>query len=166
MIMSKVTILLLYHRLFHIRKSMRYAVYAGLVYAGLTSLTYVILGPYFYVPRIGEGWGPNLYMRYMAKDGMDWLIATSAMSLLLDIYIFVLPIPYILSLQLSRQNRWGVIMIFSTAFLCVPFPPSRYPFPRARANQRLSVPSSAPLYPSPTASRCCSPQTKHGISPK
>lgn len=44
-------------------------------------------------------------------------VVQSAVGTFIDLYIFVLPIPFLLSLQMPKRRVLGLIGVFSTALL-------------------------------------------------
>jgi hypothetical protein len=72
---------------------------------------------YYCAPHAGEQWGLSVGQRCGDKASLKWLVGSAAMSVLLDIYIFILPIPIVLRLNMSGRKRFGVLLIFATASL-------------------------------------------------
>lgn len=117
--LAKFSILWLYLRLFRVKRPMRYAVFAGIVWAALTYLPNMVVSAYWCAPHAGDPWDFNVGIRCGAKGPLKWLVASAVMSVVLDIYIVILPIPVILGLKLSGRKRLGLLIIFTTAILYV-----------------------------------------------
>jgi hypothetical protein len=113
--LAKFSILWLYRHLFGIKKSMRVAVYIGIAWAAITYLPNMAIAANWCAARWGQPWDFSVGMRCAEKLPLKWLVASAAMSVVLDIYIFVLPIPVVMGLRLSGRKRFGVLIIFTTA---------------------------------------------------
>ncbi|KAF2741690.1 hypothetical protein M011DRAFT_414010 [Sporormia fimetaria CBS 119925] len=117
--LAKISILWLYLHIFQVKKSMRYAVYAGAVWAAFTYFPNVVVAGYWCSAHVGEPWGLNVGLRCSGLHPSRVLIATATMSIILDIYIFVLPIPVVLGLNLSRPMKFGIPLVFAAAFFAI-----------------------------------------------
>lgn len=117
--LAKFSILWLYRHLFGIKKSMRIAVYIGIAWAAITYLPNMAIAANWCAARYGQPWDFNVGMRCAEKLPLKWLVASAAMSVALDIYIFVLPIPVVMGLKLSGRKRLGVLFIFTTAAFAI-----------------------------------------------
>ncbi|KAL8992988.1 MAG: hypothetical protein Q9169_006678 [Polycauliona sp. 2 TL-2023] len=108
---AKSSILLLYLRIFTIKPSMRYAIYAGLFFTGILYGIHVPLVLGFCSPR---GASKIIDFESCAKLTV-WGPVQGFFAMLLDVYIFVLPFPVIRHLKLPRGKRVGVYVLFGTA---------------------------------------------------
>lgn len=115
--LAKFSILWLYKRLFGIKRWVRYAVYVGIAWAAITYLPNMAIAGYWCAAHVGEQWDINVGARCASKAPLSWLVSSAAMSVALDIYIFVLPIPVVVALKLSRRERLGLLFIFTMAAL-------------------------------------------------
>lgn len=113
---SKGAILLLYRQIFSIHRKIRIAVNIGLVFNFMIYGVSLIIVPYFEAPHIGETFADLLINLRPAK-----IIVTGAeqgsLAVLLDLYIFILPIPALAGLKLPRDKKLKLLMIFGIAFL-------------------------------------------------
>ncbi|KAK2606344.1 hypothetical protein QQS21_003275 [Conoideocrella luteorostrata] len=114
--LAKLSILLLYLRIFRMNKTLRMAIWGGVALICVAYLPNIAVSSYFCAARVGEAWGPVVGLRCADRGSLKWLIASAALSVLLDFYILVLPIPQIMSLKMSVRRRLGVCLIFFTAF--------------------------------------------------
>ncbi|CAF9923906.1 MAG: hypothetical protein HETSPECPRED_005455 [Heterodermia speciosa] len=105
----KLSILLLYLRLFGVNTRFRYATWAvaflvsGYVFANLWTQL-------FGCHPIAKFWQPKL-----AGHCMTWETATYAygsLNVISDLFIFVLPLPMVWRLRLSRREKLGVTLVF------------------------------------------------------
>lgn len=100
---------------------MRLAIRIGMAINFVTYITSIGVLSYFAAPHSGHGWddlameavrGPTIFPFY-------WAVALGAVGTMLDIYIFILPLPVISRLHLSLKRRIQVMAVFLTAVLCV-----------------------------------------------
>jgi len=70
-------------------------------------------------PHIGQPWDIRIGATCDQPATKKWLVTSATMSLVLDIFILVLPIPVVLRLYLNAKRRIGVFVIFFTAVLLV-----------------------------------------------
>ncbi|KAI1312960.1 hypothetical protein F5Y03DRAFT_205098 [Xylaria venustula] len=112
---SKAAILFLLLQIFTVDKKMRIAIYSGLVFTVLVYWVNFILVPIFNAPHPGETWEDLIYdprYRKLTTVGVE----QGSLAILLDLYIFVLPMPLLMSLNMKATKRWQLIGIFGTAF--------------------------------------------------
>lgn len=113
---AKSTILILYFRIFAVGKKNTRSIRFGLAWCFLIYLNNILMPTYFCAPRIGERWGSSTCSERCSRF-VIYAMILSAFSLALDLYIFILPVPMILRLQMSRKRRVSILGIFGTAFL-------------------------------------------------
>ncbi|KAH7311267.1 hypothetical protein B0I35DRAFT_437814 [Stachybotrys elegans] len=112
---AKASILLLYLELFDVRKAQRNASWTGLVACFMLYGSGISVAIYYETPRAGESWADTLDGR--AVIPLTWWQAQSAMTIALDLYILVVPIPVISKLHLSSRKRLQISAVFSLALL-------------------------------------------------
>ncbi|KAF2966127.1 hypothetical protein GQX73_g7452 [Xylaria multiplex] len=110
---AKASIFLLYLQLFTVKKSMRFAIYSGLTFSFFLYGVGVAVATYYETPRNGENWTDILDGRTLIP--LPWWQAQSALSVALDIYIFILPLPVISRLKMPVRRRIQLVVIFSLA---------------------------------------------------
>ncbi len=98
---TKLTLLLLYHRIFYPDKKTRYAIWLGVVVTFLAYLIIMIL--YISVSDLNT---KTLLNR-----------AVGVMNVVSDFYILTIPIVAVSRLQMSRSRKLGVIAVFLTGAL-------------------------------------------------
>ena len=116
---AKSTIFLLYLRLFGIDEKTKYGTWFGLLWTSLIYWTGIPIQIYCSVPvigRIGRGWNVETVDKYYEIVAI-YSIVQGVLSVVLDLYIFLLPIPVILRLQMSQKKRLWVLGVFGTAIL-------------------------------------------------
>lgn len=99
---TKLTFLLLYLRLFSVKKDMKYCILAGMVVLFVAYTT--------------------LMFAYIFLKGQAVNDAVGALNLASDIYIICLPITAVSRLQLATRKRVGIMLIFLTGLLCATSP--------------------------------------------
>ncbi|KAK7934650.1 hypothetical protein PG985_000145 [Apiospora marii] len=117
----RAAIFLLYRQLFQVHsRSVRVAIWTGLVFTFLTSAPSLIISLVYLAPRPGEAW-EQLLMRHSASDpGYNYYLVgptQRAASVLVDVFAFVLPLPIIARLHLAPRKKAQLRLLFSTAFL-------------------------------------------------
>ncbi|KAF4633492.1 hypothetical protein G7Y89_g4634 [Cudoniella acicularis] len=117
--LQKVSILLLYSRIFVASNSrnMIYLIYLGILASFCFYIPNIILASWYCAPHIGESW--NLETALRCKDTERWYLAQAVLIVLLDLYIFILPLPTLLKLNMSRNRRISVLLVFMTALLAI-----------------------------------------------
>ena len=95
---------------------MKYSIWSGLICCFLLYWTSVPLDVITSAPRPGQPWTLESVRKYY-KLGTEYALIQGVFSVLLDIYIFLLPIPIVLKLKLSSKDRLSVLGIFGTAIL-------------------------------------------------
>ena len=113
----KISILILYMRVFSPHRQVRYWIYAGMGYTFITNTVTTVLFGALCAPRNGQDYIIQ-YTAPICVDNVDNLaLAISIVNFVSDIYLLVLPLPMIWKLQLSPKRRMGLIAIFSTGIL-------------------------------------------------
>ena len=110
---------------------MRIMIWAGIIFCGLIYLPHPILVIIFNAPHGGATWAD------LATNGMPQKLGFYAPihgigSIVIDIYIFIIPLLMFRNLQVSARKRIQLFAIFLTGLLCVS-PPISLP-----TYQRLS----------------------------
>ena len=114
---AKLSLFLLYYRLFSPRKWVRYLVYLGI---GATALTYTvttIVYGYLCLPRHGQGWIEAGLSSHCHKQFIMIAFVRGPFNLLSDLYLLLVPLPAIWQLHLPLRKRLGIAGIFLTGSL-------------------------------------------------
>jgi hypothetical protein len=112
---TKCTFFLLYFQIFRPLKWLRIGIYSGLVFTIIAYLGFMIAQLALLTPHPGENWLQQYQdPREFRVDELS--VPLSAVSLGIDIYIFVFPMVGISQLQLSNRRKLGVMAIFLTGF--------------------------------------------------
>ncbi|KAL4816097.1 hypothetical protein BDW67DRAFT_163010 [Aspergillus spinulosporus] len=111
----KTTFLLMYLHIFRPLALQRFAIYLGLVVNWTFYTIILIVTLYFTSPAPGQTWAESfLSPRYTKID--EWMMPIAAGSLVLDVYILLLPIASVWRLQMSTRKKLGVLAVFATGF--------------------------------------------------
>lgn len=98
---TKLTLLLLYYRLFSVDKIMRYLILAGMACCIIAYTALMFLFTFL---------APTVHYLYVND-------ALGVFNLVSDIYIISLPVAVVSKLQLPTRRKLGIIMIFMTGIL-------------------------------------------------
>lgn len=113
---SKAAIFLLYRQLFDVKKNVRNAINLGLIFTGVLYLPNIPLAAVFEAPAAGKSW-QSMLTETKSHKMVYWGLVQSSLSVLLDIYIFVLPLPTIAKLHMPLGRRVQLFGVFTTALM-------------------------------------------------
>lgn len=115
MAFSKLSIFLLYFRIFEIHRPTRIAIYAGMISTIFIYTPAIALQSALCVPAPGKDWSS------VDEEQCDriivWGVIAGTLGVVQDIYIFIIPIPILLGLQMPKAKKIGTMVIFGTAIL-------------------------------------------------
>ena len=112
----KLTFFILYLQLFRPLKSIRLAIWVGAIVSTLFYTLVVVLAFIFTTPRPGENFATHLVSELEQKE-IRLAIPQAGISVALDLYILILPIYSVWQLQLSRERKVGVSLVFLTGIM-------------------------------------------------
>ncbi|KAK7987374.1 C2H2 type zinc finger domain protein [Apiospora arundinis] len=115
---SKVSIFLLFQQIFEVQKSTLMAIRFGIAFTALLYFTNIPMSAILSAPHVGETWTSVLFSGRPQKD-LIWGVVQSSLGIILDLFIFVLPIPVIMRLQLSTKRKIQILAVFTTALVVV-----------------------------------------------
>lgn len=118
LILSKLSVLILYGRVFHSRY-FRIANYTLMAFIIVTGLWMVISGFAFCIP-IHTFWSGHLLSTesHCLPAGPVWY-ANAAMQIFTDIAILILPMPLLSNLHLPRRQRAGIMLVFGVGVFVI-----------------------------------------------
>ena len=124
---AKLSLLLLYFRLFSVARGLRYSIFFGI---GFMSLFYTII--------------MFLFIFLNESKFLSLSYAVGSVNIVTDLYILILPMVPVSRMQLSKKKKIGVQCIFLTASLYVQHTPSIAPrkrngIPAYRVNPGLAL---------------------------
>lgn len=115
---AKGAILLLYLRIFSANRNTRYSIWLGLLLNFLLYASSIPFSTYYFAPRVGQPW-TIVAVTALGSVLSTYVLVQAVLSVVLDIYIFILPIPIVSKLPISLKQRLSILGIFGTAFLWV-----------------------------------------------
>lgn len=95
---------------------MRFAIWIGLAADFMIYSAGASIATYYETPRTGEAW-INVLQDGRVLIPLRWWQAQSALAIVLDVYIFVLPLPTIFKMNMPTRQRISVIAVFSVALM-------------------------------------------------
>ena len=113
---AKAAILMLYLRVFQVKKLIRFFIYFGLAFTFVLYWISVPLFSYYCTPRAGQAWGLELLLRKCSINS-KLAVIHGVFGVITDIYIFILPLPTIFHLNLAYKKKVGLAAIFMTGIL-------------------------------------------------
>ena len=116
---SKEAIFLLYLEIFQVKKAMRVAIFTGMLFTGVVYWTGLIIESIFCAPHVGESWDPLAGRGTRCSKSENWGVAQGACAIVIDVLIFVLPIPVVSRLQLGTRRKVQILAVFMTALMFV-----------------------------------------------
>ncbi|KAI4861985.1 hypothetical protein F4820DRAFT_431969 [Hypoxylon rubiginosum] len=118
---AKAATLLLFRQLFTISHAMNVAIWVGIAATFVINASGLVVTSYFSAPHAGETWDEHIVQAVTQNIifVLYWSVAQGSASTLLDLYIFILPLPILFRLNLSRRRKVQVIAIFLVAILGV-----------------------------------------------
>ena len=111
---AKLSLLLLYLRIFSVKQILRYLIYLGIAFNICLIIAQLILFSYFRSPRPGAAWDPKIEER---DKTFFILVVFASFNMVLDLYILLLPWPAVLKLQLPLRKKIDLMVIFMTGIL-------------------------------------------------
>lgn len=113
---TKLTFFLLYLHIFRPMKWLRICIYSGVILSTVfywsLSITLFVLGS----PR-GQTWAEAYVSSPFITNSVN--IAVAVGGLLIDIWLFILPLAAISTLQLQNSRKFGLAIMFSTGLMSV-----------------------------------------------
>ena len=117
----KLSLFLLYLRVFHPYKWMVYCVWVGIVLNIGFYTTYAIYVGVLCSPAPGKNWNDLLVAQFIGENRcastIQFALIQSGVSIASDFYLLLLPIPAVWQLGLQPRKFIGVVSIFATGLL-------------------------------------------------
>ena len=113
---SKASIFLLFREIFTLEDWMQVAIRWGMGFNFIIYFTSIPVEAYFNAPGPNEDW-QTLMLSGKPNKAIYWGVVQSVLTIILDLFIFILPLPVIAKLGLSFRKRLQVFAVFSTAFM-------------------------------------------------
>ena len=117
MFFAKASLLLLYLRIFGPKKSIRYWIYFGLAFTFCLYWINIPIDSYYCTPRPGGSWGDLSSIGAKCEKTAILGLVQGSLSIALDLFILILPIPVVMTLQISSKKRVGALAVLMTGVL-------------------------------------------------
>ncbi|KAL8685955.1 MAG: hypothetical protein Q9218_007442 [Villophora microphyllina] len=114
---AKLTLFLLYYRLFGRHRWLRYLVYIGIGIAAAQYTAGAVVYGYLCLPRSGESWIEAGLSSRCHKQFIMSCYVRGPINVLNDLLILLMPLPAVWQLQLPLRKRLGITGIFFTGAL-------------------------------------------------
>ena len=113
----KISLFLLYFRLFSPNRRTKYFIYAGIVFTGLYYPTRMTVGAVLCSPRPGSGehWQSAISGKCINFYSRSYDIPI--INILTDLYLIGIPVRTVWGLQMPKRKKFGVIAVFATGLL-------------------------------------------------
>ena len=116
MFLIKLTLFLLYLHIFSRLRWLRFLIWAGIICTALFYGSMAIIFSIICTPAKGQSY-LEAFLSTQCGKASDISLAAGFFNMLSDIYLLVIPIPAVWSLQLERRRKLGVLIIFATGFM-------------------------------------------------
>ena len=117
MFFAKASLLLLYLRIFGPKKSTRYWIYYALTFTFCLYWINIPINAYYCTPSSGTSWSETIDIAPKCFKQLILGLVQGSLSVALDLFILILPIPVVMALQMSLKRRVGVLAVFMTGVL-------------------------------------------------
>jgi hypothetical protein len=112
---AKISILILYAKVFYIRTRFRYFCYF------MMFITFAYCTIFFFIyafdcKPVYWNWHFDPF-HYDCIDITHIKMATGAINILTDLIVVLMPLPLVMQLQLAKSQKIGLCLVFSTGFL-------------------------------------------------
>ena len=114
---AKLSLFLLYYRLFARHQWIKYLVYLGIGSAAAMYTAVMIVYGYLCLPRHKESWIEAGLSSRCHKQFIMIGYVRGPFNVLSDLYLLLLPLPAVWQLQLPLRKRLGIVGIFLTGSL-------------------------------------------------
>ena len=113
---SKMSVLLLYVRLFTPTRKLRALIYFGILWTILINFTSIIVVAALCAPRQHESLS-SLSSIQRCGQLQAWAVVQGSLNVILDFYILYLPVPVVWNLKMTQKRKLGVLAIFMTGLM-------------------------------------------------
>ena len=113
---AKLSLLLLYLRIFGLKKFVRWTIYFALVFAICLYWINIPTASYYCAPRAGKNWDLE-ELGFKCYKSMIFGLVQGSFNVILDLFIFILPIPVVMGLQMTALKTLAILTVFLTGAL-------------------------------------------------
>lgn len=115
MFFAKLSLFMLYYRLFEPQKVIRHAIFFGITISFIVFFGHMTVYGILCAPEVGHPWDLTVAEKCSRSLVIEFVLGVA--NLALDTFLLILPIPVILPLRLSVKKRIGVLAIFMVGLL-------------------------------------------------
>ena len=116
MFFAKSSLMLLYLRLFGLKRRFRYSIYVALAITFCLYWVGIPLAAYYCAPSPGKAWSIQS-MGDRCKTSSVLGVVQGPLNVILDLFIISLPVPVILGLKMSPPRKIAILAVFLTGIL-------------------------------------------------
>lgn len=95
---------------------MKLMIWAGIAATFVAYFPGIPIEAYYQTPSQGQTW-QTLMLSGKPNKAIYWGLVQSVLGIVLDFYLFILPLPTVLRLHMSIKRRIQLVLVFSTAFM-------------------------------------------------
>ncbi|KAH7324463.1 hypothetical protein B0I35DRAFT_475706 [Stachybotrys elegans] len=125
--LTKTAILLWFYEFFTVSNTMRWAIRGGIAFAFVLYSTGLAMSSYYLAPHTGSNWDELIFESFTCPHALSlscnirwyWGIAQATVNTTFDLYLLILPLPFIYRLTLSPNKKLQIADLFPVAFLGV-----------------------------------------------
>ena len=114
MLSAKSSILLLYLRVFHVDRTIRYCIWGGIIFQAIFYSTAVGLAIGSLCQCVGLAAITSRFCLLYAKEIQTMILTVNIVT---DVYVLVLPIHRVLKLQVNNRRKLGLLVVFAGGIL-------------------------------------------------
>ena len=111
---AKISILLLYLRIFKLDRTLRLAIHAGLLF---TTFWYTAILGVAIAAIVKCNGLAQLSNQFCLNYAKPVVVMNAVINVVTDFYILVLPVPCVMKLQINRRRRIGLLLVFASGFV-------------------------------------------------
>ena len=141
--LAKLTLMLLYLRIFEPKPMAKYLIYAGILVIGLFYAATTIAYGAYCVPRSGESYGSPSVAARCNPPSLTIDLTQGVFGFISDLYLFILPMPFIWGLQVPLRRKLGIAAVFATGVMYVWLEATPHCILERRADLRRAIIASA-----------------------
>lgn len=113
--LGKLSILSLYLKMLEVDGPAKWATYLGMVFCVFIYLGKLVVAIIFCLPHSGERW--TILILNRCRESNEWQVVTQVLVVALDLFIFIIPIPVLVRLQMGLRKKLGACSVFGIALL-------------------------------------------------
>lgn len=114
----KISLCLLYRRLFYPSKTNKYMVWSGIIFIAISYPALLIAWTYLSVPHAGDGgWMSTPFAERVTKTSSSLAVSISVVNSFTDFYLLAIPLTSVSALNMSTGRKVAISALFLTGLL-------------------------------------------------